>query len=102
MAVAAIAHFGVNLVLDSNPSYEWYVLGESNASPVDSPMAGQPLGQGGELLDTTVAAHSAFPDLLPSASFTGRDTAFAAMAASGSRGTVSRWMSKRSLGMALS
>jgi hypothetical protein len=40
--------FGVNLVLDSNPSYEWYVLGESNANPVDSPMAGDPLGQGGD------------------------------------------------------
>jgi hypothetical protein len=41
-------NFGVNLVLDSNPAYEWYVLSESNAHPTaDSPMAGDPLGQGG-------------------------------------------------------
>lgn len=32
--------------------------------------------QGGEMLDTTVAANSAFPDLLPSATFTGRDSGF--------------------------
>ncbi|HEX6685166.1 MAG TPA: VCBS repeat-containing protein [Candidatus Limnocylindrales bacterium] len=40
--------FGVDLVLDSNPSYEWYVLSESNSHPTSgSTMSGDPLGQGG-------------------------------------------------------
>jgi hypothetical protein len=38
--------FGVDLVLDSNPRYEWYVLGDSNG-PANSAMPGYPLAYNG-------------------------------------------------------